>query len=529
MQKKIRLLIIVMTFALTGLIGFQVHWILTTYQVEKEQYRKKVMEAMTVATDKMLGKSIVTILKRTDQDSVATEVVFRPHLITGNRITIDTLIFNKLGLDKSKDTSGVLSKVKRLDVKKESLDSGTWIQEISMEFTEDVDTGETDSFIQAIARKNEKDERKDLRLHAFASSGNMTFIEVNSANEFEEQRDLFSSFFSKALEKEQISSSFEFGAFKEGEKKYLFRSDSILLQHQNPQLLKNHFVLPGEGEVEMQVFIEKADQDIWKEIWVNLLMSAILVGITAYGYGFALQTILRQKKLSEMKTDFINNMTHEFKTPISTVSLALEALMKFGMGSDPQKVEQYLSIARNENSRLGLMVEKVLKIAASERKDIKLNYETLDLHELITQVSQNISMQVQEKHGKVEVDLKATQAKVEVDRVHMGNVIYNLLDNAIKYTNQQPQIKIETQQEAKGIRLKVADNGIGISKTHLSHIFDKFYRVPTGNVHNVKGFGLGLSYVSLIVEKHHGNIEVESEPGKGSVFSIFVPYQKQAS
>jgi len=226
-----------------------------------------------------------------------------------------------------------------------------------------------------------------------------------------------------------------------------------------------------------------------------------------------------------MKNDFINNMTHEFKTPISTISLALEAIVSFDVQKDASKMAKYLEISRYQTQRLGMMVEKVLKIAISEKTDIKLNLEKVNLHELIAKVKESIEMQVKEKGGEVSIACNAPKAELEIDPVHISNVLYNLIDNASKYSPQKPKIIISTKQTGNYLKIDVSDNGIGIPKHHRKHIFDKFYRVPTGNVHDVKGFGLGLCYVAMIINQHEGKMELQSEVDKGSTFSIMLPYQ----
>ncbi len=523
---------VLMSLALTGLIGFQVNWILTTHKVQKQQYRERVFEATSVATDQLLNKSVLTIVRKVANDSSTEKFIFRPHLIKGNSISVDTVFSTTDGqLDTAAINKMLEGNIRNVEVTTIKGNSPTWTQEIDVTFVND-----SLSVNREVSKTSEHHEVQKIEIETDSviavnsfNGGTLKIKGLPEDQNLEQQGLIFKKYLAQALKDENISDAFDFGFFGNTSQTFLFVTDSLaMLQPTHEQLLR-HFYLPGKGKMELRVQMANLDFLAWKEMWLNLLISVLLVGITAYGYGYALQTILRQKKLSEMKTDFINNMTHEFKTPISTVSLALEALLKFGMGNDKAKTEQYLAIARNENARLGLMVEKVLKIAASERKDIKLNYETLDLHELILQVGQNIGMQLQERHGQLITELNAATARVEADRVHMGNVIYNLLDNAIKYSEQAPQIKISTSSHVNGIQFSVHDNGIGIPKPHLKSIFERFYRVPTGNLHNVKGFGLGLSYVSLIVEKHHGNIEVDSEPGKGSVFSVFVPFNRMAS
>lgn len=257
-----------------------------------------------------------------------------------------------------------------------------------------------------------------------------------------------------------------------------------------------------------------------KMIW-SLLSSALLTLLMVLCFIYMLRTILRQKRLSEVRNDFINNMTHELKTPIATVSAAVEALQHFNALQDTQRTTQYLSISRNELHRLNDLVEKVLHIAAEEKEDFELTLEPADLNELISGIITNHRLKSSKK-----VDFTYTllaDAEVMVDRTHLSNAINNLVDNAIKYSPEPVQVSIMVTRQQQRLKISVKDNGIGIPGAYQSNIFEKFFRVPTGNLHNVKGFGLGLSYVKKIVEKHGGQVRVKSEPDKGSEFVLEIP------
>jgi two-component system phosphate regulon sensor histidine kinase PhoR len=218
-------------------------------------------------------------------------------------------------------------------------------------------------------------------------------------------------------------------------------------------------------------------------------------------------------------------MTHEFKTPISTISLACEALNDKDIRNIPNLSENYISIIGDENKRLGVMAEKILQTAILDQGKLKIKKEPVNIHETILDVVKKFSMQVEINDGEIRTNLMAENPMLMADKVHLSNIIGNLLDNANKYSPKQPFINVETKQSNKGLIFSVEDNGIGISKANQKKIFDKLFRVPTGNIHNFKGFGLGLSYVKAIVDEHGGNIEVESELDKGTKFSIFLPFE----
>lgn len=263
-----------------------------------------------------------------------------------------------------------------------------------------------------------------------------------------------------------------------------------------------------------------------QKIWLPLISSLIFILIIMVCFAYAIKTILRQKKLSEMKNDFVNNMTHEFKTPIATVSLAVEALQDPELSTQTTFRDRYINIIQEENKRLGSQVEKVLQIAALDKQDFKLKMETIHVNDVIEKAMQHICLQVEKRNGSLTSRLDAKRDEITADELHLTNIIYNLLDNANKYSPETPEISIQTEEISTGIFIKIKDKGIGMSKDAQKKIFEKFYRVPTGNLHDVKGFGLGLTYVKTMVEAHGGTIEVKSEPGKGSMFKLFFPFKK---
>jgi len=253
--------------------------------------------------------------------------------------------------------------------------------------------------------------------------------------------------------------------------------------------------------------------------WIYI---GIIVLLVAFFFMYSLVIIFRQKKLSEVKNDFINNMTHELKTPISTISLSSEMLLQGGKTS-ADKVKKYAGIIYDENKRLEQQVERVLNVAKLDKNELVLNKEKVDLRELLTQLKENFEAFQTEKTSQLKLNLSTTSHILLADRVHLTNVFYNLMDNAVKYSEGDIQISIKTEVSPQYITIDFSDKGIGISKDHQKAIFDKFFRVPTGNVHNVKGFGLGLYYVQLIVAGHNGKISVKSNIGEGTTFTLRFP------
>lgn len=264
---------------------------------------------------------------------------------------------------------------------------------------------------------------------------------------------------------------------------------------------------------------------VLRSIGPTLLASSLLGFMVLGCIGYALYVILRQKQLSEIKTDFINNMTHEFKTPISTIALACEALQDGDVEIPKASRAQYLNMIATENERLGHQVEKVLQMALLDKEDLGLKMEPVNVHLLLKEIVEAFSLRVSQREGKISTSLGARKDVVEGDMMHLRQMLANLLDNANKYSPDRPEISIETTNKDAGIEIAVHDKGLGISRDALRKIFDRFYRVPTGNLHDVKGFGLGLSYVHTMALAHGGHVRATSKPGVGSSFYLYLPYQ----
>ncbi|MCO6501203.1 MAG: HAMP domain-containing histidine kinase [Vicingus serpentipes] len=255
-------------------------------------------------------------------------------------------------------------------------------------------------------------------------------------------------------------------------------------------------------------------------IWI-FSSSVILIIIIFFAY--TINVILKQKRLSEIKNDFINNITHEFKTPISTISLSAEVLLSPNIAEDTARLKNYAKIIQEENNRLKNQVDKVLKLATVDKDKLKLENENIDLHELITSSVKSFGLIMKQLEGSIVTKLSAKDFQFIGDKIHITNTLHNLIDNAIKYSSEQPKIVIETSSHNGWIEISVKDNGIGISKEGQKHIFDKFYREPTGNVHDIKGFGLGLNYVKTIVEAYQGKVKLVTKENEGSTFVIKLP------
>jgi two-component system phosphate regulon sensor histidine kinase PhoR len=271
------------------------------------------------------------------------------------------------------------------------------------------------------------------------------------------------------------------------------------------------------------ILVPHARSFVWKSMSWFIAGAIFFTIIILSAFFLTIQALLRQKKLSEIKSDFINNMTHEFKTPLATISLAVDALRNDKVTGNPEKRDYFIGIIKEENSRMNKQVETILQAALLDRQEVQIHRRNLSAHELIKSAVNKMQLQLQEKQGRIELQLNAGNDLLYADEVHFTNLISNLLDNAMKYSRDAPVIQLTTQNSANQLRISIADNGIGMNKETLGRIFEKFYRAHTGNLHNVKGFGLGLSYVKTMVDAHQGTIRAESMPGKGSVFTLSFP------
>lgn len=327
-----------------------------------------------------------------------------------------------------------------------------------------------------------------------------------------------------ALKRYNIREPFEYSITN------IFQTDIVKTRGFTPEMKENAIEVeltlkdPGARYYEvLHLYIKEENNFLIRKIRWYIAGSILFTIIIISAFYLTVRTMFRQKKLSEIKSDFINNMTHELKTPLATISLAIDALTNEKVIHDTEKIRYYSRMIKDENKRMNKQVEKILQSARIEKQDIRLNLQILNAHEIISKVADNVHLQILDKNGKLYLNLGAGHFKIEADDVHFSNVVFNLLDNAIKYSKNDLVIEMTTANEKDMFVLHVKDNGIGMNKETQSRVFEKFYRAHTGNIHNVKGFGLGLSYVKAIVEAHGGKVKVDSVLGKGSTFSVYFP------
>lgn len=542
MNKKLKIIALMIGLALAGIIYFQVQWLRSSYNIWQEQFDTNVREALTSAIENNLQDKLISLSKIYSFGNGAGQTTIK--IVSTDSVLDLTNVFFKL--DKSdlihtEDFSGI----KKLSLLSDSLNRSikkgmsAFEDSLKIKYNEGFGDFKADFDIKVEVLDSAKVSISDsLVCDSLFVGKNRTRIKLSSeswldtiadqlietkVNWSEKNYDDFRGSLLEELHNFDINLPFSLG---------VYNLDTHTFEYINPEscdtsLLHNGYKAPLLGNRETANFASLYFPDqkshILKKLLPLLIGSFLLFFIVAGSFAFMFRTIFRQKKLSEIKSDFVNNMTHELKTPISTVSLALEALQDFDGLKDKQRTEKYLNIARSENNRLGLLVNKILKMSTYEQHDLQLHIEECNTNECLENVCKNFEVQLRQANGSLVKEFNAEKPVIRADWVHFNNVIYNLLDNAMKYSNETPEVRVSTRNMESGLLIEVADNGPGISKQHQQKIFEKFYRIPSGDLHKVKGHGLGLSYVKKIVEAHGGNISVESKPGKGSKFVLFFP------
>lgn len=479
-KKALWITVALMTISLTGILFFQLYSAYTGYQLNSELFDNNVHLALD------------HVISRLEQDEIEQTA-------------------EKFKLTTSKRTKDALKGTFTVDLNYFSDSLGTEIE---------LDTNKI--------WKNDGDE---AFLSQFKTYFTHRVIVQNMPIEKRINLKMLDKLLYKELTQKEINTSYTYGVYTKKKDTILLTnqlSQNLLKSYKLPAKIKYHADLfPSAEESFATLFVDFPDKNtfILQELLLNLFIKLIFSGIVIFGFYYTILAIYRQKKLSEMKTDFLNNMTHEFNTPIATISIAAENIKNLIRNKQTEKIERFVEIIKEENNRMNSQVNKVLLISKMDKKDFDLHIEKIKVKDIILNAAENLTLQVSQKNGKIDVEFNNLNPEIEADRTHFTNVIYNLLDNAIKYSPQNPEIKIRLQEVSGGIKIAVEDKGLGISKEDKKYIFDKFYRIPTGNIHDIKGFGLGLSYVKAIITAHAGYIDLKSELGKGSTFTIFFPYR----
>ncbi|WP_421892350.1 sensor histidine kinase [Marinoscillum sp.] len=514
-RSTLRWVVTLMSLALLGLIGFQWYWIDSVIRANEERFKKDVIEALHTVSEKLEKQEALYAFNQSVYFSrtyggtqsyqfraapQGTDAVVIKDTLRNDAMGFDIIFDFQVGSSDGRDIPDMSDRKHQV-----------WQHQAEMK----------DAERQLLEERLERATRKSEMV--FQVLENMLVPDRSIMARFNPQQ--LDSLLSSEFAERGIDISFDYAIVSPISERFLLvdnRASKKALEKSElkASLFPNDLV--GEQNWLVVDFPEK-QQFLLRKIWLTMASSGFLILVIVGSFGYSIRTILRQKKLSEMKNDFINNMTHELKTPIATISLACEALSDKEINQMQGMQDRYLAMISDENKRLGEQVERVLQMAALDRNDIELKSESLNLLELVERAVEKTALQVEARSGQIKVIDNADNKLVFGDKTHLTNILVNLLDNANKYSASAPEIMIRLYNKAGDIAVAVQDRGIGMTKEATTHIFQKFYRVPTGNIHNVKGFGLGLAYVKNMVELHQGTISVESEPGKGSKFTITLP------
>jgi len=547
-KRLIPILITAISIAIIALISVQIYWINSAVTLKQDEFKRNATEALNNVVDKLEKDETLSKLRSHEE---ARFLFFDEDSLTELSHTIDKLA-ESIG-DYSDDSTYEHIVFKEIHKNDNNLEISITEEEAGKRVTRQITTDaeeknwteeEKDLINEHIAlkldvKKNKEeleviheeiniDSLVEMRMeHKTAFVGDIVkrLMEVNLYDDILGRVDKqgLDSLLAAELINKGITTKFEFGIYRQnGEVVLESTKESVCLRETETKmkLFPNDIL---DSKAFLKIHFPKQNSFLIQQIWWMLCSSIFIVMAIIVVFFYAIRTIISQKEVSEIKNDFINNMTHELKTPISTISLACEALSDKSIAQEPGISTRYIHMINDENKRLGLLVENVLQSAILDRGAFKLKLETIDVHQLVASVVNKLEMQVHKRGGQISCSLLANKFNLNLDKVHIGNVISNLIDNAIKYSEEKPKINIVTESQTNIFKLSVSDTGIGITAENQKKIFDKLYRVPTGNLHNTKGFGLGLSYVKLIVEKHNGTVYVNSSVNKGSTFSIELP------
>ncbi len=510
-KKAIWIIVGLMSAALIGIVLLQMYWIRWSIQLNEDQFDKNIYTVLNRVSEKLESAEKM-------EDNLK---VFEPFL--------EQDLENDLVSDIKEDMEAL--KIGTTKEQKSRIDSTIYkYSQLSIQL-------EAEDICDCSKCKKERRERFQKMEAQVAQK---KFIKLFNRKPISERISLqdLDQFLKNELNNRGVNIEYDYGVFSRKDESFVIINGHFVVKDNGPVAVpagwKNLYVsdyradlFPNEIKSPglLMIHFPTRASVVWKGVWKNLLASIFFTGIILFCFAYTIQVIFVQKKLSEIKTDFINNMTHEFKTPIATISLAADSITSPRILNNAEKVRRFTEIIKQENKRMNAQVEKVLQMAVIDRRDFQLKMTGVNMHDVINQAVSNARLPVEKKGGEVTTELKAEKSLVEGDLTHVSNIINNLLENANKYSPEAPIISVHTKNVPNGVQVTISDKGIGMTKEARKHIFDKFYRVHTGNIHDVKGFGLGLSYVKAMITAHKGQIDVKSELGKGSSFILFFPFR----
>ena len=518
-----RLLVFLMSLSLIGIILVQLYLINTSLKNNEEQFKYHVKQVIGNVSENLKQQETYSFLNEYKKlkDSIGKDPkqseLLDFILVQKNRVTNETVIYsnsiiaddyniNLSFFDKKKDSVKIKSFVSK---SKTEIYSGDPIDKSTIQHNVAPDvTIEKSGNIELLDK----------------AQFEMFFKDIAETKPLKDRisREKLKELLQHELKQADVITPFEFGIYSNGlatkvkSDKFKFNKNATF---SIPVFTDND----GNSKYQLLVSFPEKKKFLFSELINITILSIIFTLVIIIAYSSALNQLIKQRQISEIKTDFINNMTHEFKTPIATINLALDAIKNPKVIEDKEKTQRYLQMIRDENKRMHAQVENVLRISKLEKRELEINKESADIHEIIEDATEHVNLIIEDRQGVINTHFNAARNTVLLNDVHFTNVIVNILDNAIKYSPENPVIDIDTENVKDFVIIKIKDKGAGMSKVAQKRIFEKFYREHTGDLHNVKGHGLGLAYVKRIIEDHNGQITVESEKGKGSTFIIKLP------
>ena len=513
-----------MSISLIGIISVQLYWINNAIDSKDLQFNADVKKALARVSERLKEREeslyydkiqdFIEKKKFLNKAQIKNFLIQQIDTTTKSSFSFGTTIIEedfKVPLDilnENRFYNNDSIVVKRFTKRKDYF-KGTFLTE-KTDFTSAFD----DSRLSVLELNERVD--KDLLTDAYRDYRNTFPIEERISN-----REIKKTL-EEELERNSIEINFKYGVYNNGLatplKSGYYTIDTK--ESYSYPLFKDDY---GSSDYTLYVDFPEKSRHILSDISYILLLSLFFIFIIIVAFSSSLYQLVKQKKISEIKTDFINNMTHEFKTPIATINLALDSIKNPKIIKDEEKVLRYIKMIRDENKRMHGQVENVLRISKLEKNQLEISKEAIDIHDIIEDAVSHVSLLLRDKQGSIATHFSAIQSEVLGNQFHMTNVIINMLENALKYSVDPPQIDIFTESTNKNLIIKIQDQGIGMTKQAQKYIFDKFYREQKGNIHDVKGHGLGLAYVKEIVDNHHGTVFVDSEKGKGSTFTVKLP------
>ncbi|MBB6459089.1 sensor histidine kinase [Flammeovirga kamogawensis] len=539
-RRRLITIITLMCIAMFGLASLQYYWIKEAITERKGHFEQEIGETLTNVVKRLEQQEVLQVTKRFLDDISVTNSNVAVHYDSAKQQAYWT---SKQNINISQTISsdklakqGIAYKVQeKAEIKKSGTATKTVLSDIEgSKYGINDSTNAGSTLVSNITNDSTARKRLDIAMDLIMKKTDLVNQVVSemimAENTMLQDRvnfEMLDSLLVQEMESKGIKTNYEFAVVqKEGDRETVIMSSNV---EKNAEIIKSNYhitlfpkdIFDNSNTLYLQ--FPQENKFLISKMRFVLFSSLGFILLTLLTFVFAARTIIEQKRISEITNDFISNMTHELKTPISTVALATEALMDPDVQKMPSITGRYLGIIKDENQRLSRQVERVLQIARIERGDLKLRKVEVDMHKIMQTAFDNTLIKIEDRGGKLSFNWAAGDTIVKGDELHLSNIIFNLLDNANKYSPDTPKIDLSAVCKKDMLEIRIKDEGQGIPKEHISKIFDKFYRVPTGNVHNVKGFGLGLSYVKNIVEAHNGTIKCKSELEKGSEFIIQLP------